>query len=460
MLSSTVSLAPFESRRAPAVDDYADSYSPMTPVPPDFLVPLLARPVAILGGGVSGQAVRELLALLGAREEIFDEQHGIGTARGFTPAEARRHSLVVFSPGFSPGHAWLQTARAAGCTCLGELDFASLFWRGRLIAVTGTNGKTTLTEFLTHALTAAGEDAYAVGNVGFPFSRLITFKRDADEDAVALCEVSSFQAETLQHFHADATLWTNFAEDHLERHPDLAAYFAAKWNLLERTRTGAVFAGTSVQRFAREFGRKLPPEAGVSSEGAAPDPQLAGTIFANYPQRENFLLALAWWRHEGRPEAELYAAARTFTLGRHRLTRIGELHGVSFWNDSKATNFHAVEAALATFAAPVHLIAGGRAKGGDLLAFIQRIAGRTKHVWLIGETRTVLATYCAAHRVPHTVCGTLEKAVHGAGATARSGDHIVLSPGFASFDMFRGYADRGNQFEKLVSNLGATSTFQ
>jgi len=141
---------------------------------------------------VSGQAVRELLALLGAREEIFDEQHGIGR-RGLHVGRGRRHSLVVFSPGFSPGHAWLQTARAAGCTCLGELDFASLFWRGRLIAVTGTNGKTTLTEFLTHALTTSGEDAYAVGNVGFPFSRLITFKRDADEDAVALCEVSSFQ---------------------------------------------------------------------------------------------------------------------------------------------------------------------------------------------------------------------------------------------------------------------------
>jgi UDP-N-acetylmuramoylalanine--D-glutamate ligase len=460
MLSSTISLAPFESRRPTAVDDYVDGNPSMTLVPPDFLVPLLARPVAILGGGVSGQAVRELLALLGAREEIFDEQHGIGTARDFTLAEAKRHPLVVFSPGFSPGHAWLQAARAAGCTCLGELDFASLFWRGRLIAITGTNGKTTLTEFLTHALTVSGEDAYAVGNVGFPFSRLVTLKRDPGEDSVALCEVSSFQAETLRHFRPDAALWTNIAEDHLERHPGFVAYFAAKWNLFERTRDGAVFAGTSVQRFAREFGRKLPPEAGVSSEGAAPDPQLEGTIFARYPQHENFLLARAWWRHDGRPESALYAAARTFTLGRHRLTRIGELQRVSFWNDSKATNFHAVEAALATFAAPVHLIAGGRAKGGDLLAFIQRIAGRTKHVWLIGETRTVLAAFCAAHQVPHTVCGTLEKAVHGANAAARPGDHIVLSPGFASFDMFRGYADRGNQFEKLVSNLGATSTFQ
>jgi UDP-N-acetylmuramoylalanine--D-glutamate ligase len=432
----------------------------MALTPPDFLVPLLQRPVAILGGGVSGKAVSELLGQLGARGEIFDEQPGVGTAQVFTRVEAEHHPLVIFSPGFIPEHAWLQTVRAAGGTCLGELDFAALFWRGRLVAITGTNGKTTLTEFLTHALNAGGEDAYAVGNVGFPFSRLITFRRDPEVEAIALCEVSSFQAETLRHFRADAALWTNFAEDHLERHPSLADYFAAKRNLFEHTRAGAVFAGTSVQRYARECGRPLPPAACVSSENAAPDPQLEGTIFARYPQRENFLLAQAWWRHDGRPESGLYAAARTFTLGRHRMTRIGEFRGVSFWNDSKATNFHAVEAALAAFPAPVHLIAGGKSKGGDLSAFIRRIAGKTKHAWLIGDTRTVLAACCAAHQVPHTVCSTLDEAVRGAYAAAQPGDHILLSPAFASFDMFRGYADRGNQFEKLVSTLRATVTFQ
>ena len=438
----------------------ADCIPSMTLAPPDFLAPLLKRPVAVLGGGVSGQAVGEVLTLLGACGEVFDEKPGAGTAQIFTLAEARQHPLVIFSPGFAPGHAWLQAARAAGCTCLGELDFASLFWRGRLVAVTGTNGKTTLTEFLTHALTTAGGEAYAAGNIGFPLSRLITFRRDPDADTIAVCEVSSFQAETLRHLHADATLWTNFAEDHLERHPGLEAYFAAKWNLGAHTRPGALFAGTSVQRFAREFGRDLPPGAGVSSEGAAPDPQLEGTIFADYPQRENFLLALAWWRHEGRPAGELYGAARTFKLGRHRLTRIGEFRGVSFWNDSKATNFHAVEAALASFPGPVHLIAGGRSKGGDLSAFIRRIAGKIKHAWLIGETRTALAGHCAASRIPHTVCDTLEAAVRGAHAAAQPGDQIVLSPAFASFDMFRSYTDRGDQFEKLVSNLGTTSTFQ
>ena len=447
-----------ESRRAAPDSAYGDDRLPVTP--PDLLVPLLQRPVAIFGGGVSGRSVRDLLGPLGAHGEIFDEKPGVGTAGDFTAAAAAAHSLVVFSPGFAPEHAWLRTARAAGCTCLGELDFASLFWRGRVIAVTGTNGKTTLAEFLAHALIAAGEDAYAVGNIGFPFSRLIAFKRVPDEDAIAVCEVSSFQAETLQHLRADATLWTNFAEDHLERHAGLEAYFAAKWNLVARTAAGAVFAGTSVQRFAQQFGRPLPPAAGVSSEAAPPDPELEGTVFARYPQRENFLLAQAWWRHEGRPAAGLYAAARSFQLGQHRLARIGEFHGISFWNDSKATNFHAVEAALAAFPGPVHLIAGGRAKGGDLDAFVRRIAPKIRHAWLIGETRATLAASCAAHRVSHTVCGSLEEAVRGAYAAARAGDHIVLSPAFASFDMFRSYADRGEQFAKLVNNLGTTSTFQ
>ena len=222
---------------------------------------------------------------------------------------------------------------------------------------------------------------------------------------------------------------------------------------MARTPPDGFFAGTSVQHHARRFGRAVAPASCVASEGAAPDPPLEGTVFERYPQRENFLLAQAWWRADGRPESALYDAARTFAVGRHRMTRIGGFHGVSFWNDSKATNFHAVEAALASFDGPVHLIAGGKAKGGDLAAFVKRIGPKTRHAWLIGDTRAVLAECCAANGIPHTVCATLDEAVRGAYGAARPGEHILLSPAFASFDMFRGYADRGNQFEKLVSSL-------
>lgn len=422
----------------------------MIPTPPANFTALLARPVAVFGAGVSGLGVLELLAAIGGHGVLYDEQ-ARNAERKFTVREAARHGLVVYSPGFSPEHPWLAVARAADCTCLGELDFASLFWRGDLVAVTGTNGKTTLTEFLAHALNAAGRRALATGNVGYPLSRFVV--EQAGRTDIAVCEVSSFQAETLQNLRPTATLWTNFAEDHLERHPGMAAYFSAKWRLVERTSPGAVMVGSSVQRHALTSGHSLPAAACLATEGQPADARLDGTVFAQYPQRENFLLAAAWWRHAGLPEASLYAAAQTFQLGAHRLGRVEEKRGVTFWNDSKATNFHAVEAALATFAGPVLWIGGGKAKGGDLAAFVRRIAGHIRHAFLIGETQSALLGHCREARVPATACASLAAAVAGAFSLAGSGDHVVLSPGFASFDMFRGYDDRGRQFEALVGNL-------
>jgi UDP-N-acetylmuramoylalanine--D-glutamate ligase len=434
--------------------------------PPEFLQSALSKPVAILGGGVSGEGVHALLAAVGARGMTYDADRAKGA--DFTAEEARRHALVIFSPGFAPDHVWLERARAAGAECLGELDFASLFWHGRVVAITGTNGKTTLTEFLVHALGGIGRDAHATGNIGHPFSRLVAEKKGGARDSFAICEVSSFQAETLRHLRPEATLWTNFAEDHLERHATLGNYFNAKWTLVERTRSGAgevpraeaaplvqpcrhvAFVGASVERFARRFERPPGPLLVVATENQPPDPRLAGTVFANPPQRENFQMAAAWWRASGFDEAALFAAARTFAPARHRLARVAEHGGVTFWNDSKATNFHAVEAALAGFAAPVVLIAGGRAKGGDLGGFVRRIAPGVKHAVLIGETAEELALLCASVHLAHSRCPTLAHAVRRATQVAAAGEHVLLSPGFASFDMFRNYEDRGDQFESLV----------
>ncbi|MGA3006897.1 MAG: UDP-N-acetylmuramoyl-L-alanine--D-glutamate ligase [Opitutaceae bacterium] len=427
-------------------------------IPPDFLKPLLAKPVAVLGAGVSGRAVADLLVKLGAEAVLFDEKGRGGAAREFLSV-ARAYPLVIHSPGFASGHPWLAAGRAAGAVCLAELDFASLFWRGRILAITGTNGKTTLTEFLTHALNSIGREARATGNIGHPFAQL-ALEADGRDGLLAVCEVSSFQAEPLQHFKADATLWTNFAEDHLERHGTMPSYFEAKWNLVARTPPAAVFAGSSVVRFAKEFGHSLPRAAALASEACAPDPSLAGTPFAGYPQRENFILAAAWWRSEQLPPAALLAAARSFHLGPHRLARIAEREGVVYWNDSKATNFHAVEGALVNFSRPVLLIAGGRGKGGDVAGFVQRIAPRVKFAYLIGETGPAMAAACAASGVACALCPTLADAVERASAAAEPGDHVLLSPAFASFDMFRGYDDRGRQFEDLVNNLGATVVFR
>ncbi len=422
-------------------------------VVPEFLRSALAQPVAILGGGVSGEGLCALLATLGVHGRIYDAKEAKGAE--LTVAAARLHRLAVFSPGFAPTHPWLVCARAQGVLCMGELDFASVFWRGQLVAITGTNGKTTLTEFLTHALGAAGRDAHATGNIGHPFSRLVADRRGGAKDAFAICEVSSFQSETLQHLRADATLWTNFAEDHLERHGELESYFSAKWQTILHTTPGAAFVGSTVQRHAAKFERPLGSFVSIATESQPADPRLARTVFADYPQRENFILAAAWWRAQRLDPAVLYAAARTFKLGRHRLTRVATHDEVTFWNDSKATNFHAVEAAVAGFPGPVVLIAGGKSKGGDLAGFVHRIAPRVKHVVLIGETSAELAFHCSTFRVAHTSCANFAEAVRRAAELADAGDHVLLSPGFASFDMFRNYEDRGEQFEALVRNIRA-----
>ena len=421
----------------------------MLPQPPSEIAALLSRPVAVFGAGVSGQGVLALLAALGARGVLYDEK-AEGAEKIYGTKQAAQHPLVIFSPGFAPEHSWLATARYAGCSCLGEIDFASLFWRGELVAITGTNGKTTLTEFLAHALNSLGRPAHVTGNIGYPLSRFVV---EQPATAMAVCEVSSFQAETLRHLKPTGTLWTNFAEDHLERHAGLESYFAAKWRLVEQTPAGASYFGSSVRQYARQSGRDLPLSAMIASEGQPADRRLEGSVFATYPQYENFLLAAAWWRRAGQPEAALFAAAKSFRLGQHRFMRVGEKRGVTFWNDSKATNFHAVEAALANFPQPVLWIGGGKAKGGDLAAFVQRIARKVRQAFVIGETKQILTTHFQACGVPAMACVTLEEAVRSALALAVPGDQLVLSPGFASFDMFRGYDDRGRQFESIVESL-------
>jgi len=423
----------------------------MKPSVPDWLSRHLGRPVAILGGGVSGRAAAGLVAALGGRAVIYDRTYERSEFMSFGTEEAARHDLVVVSPGFAPSHAWVQAAHTSGCEVLGELDLGALAWPGGIIAVTGTNGKTTLTEFLAHALRSIGRDARAVGNVGEAFSD--TWRTPGSKESIAVCEVSSFQAEQLRHFEAAASLWSNFAEDHLERHPRLEGYFRAKYRLIEHTRGREVFFGPSVRSYACELGFDLPAGRDVNFEPQPVESRLADTVFARPPQRENFLLARAMWLGLGFDEDALIKSAATFELGPHRMARVREVGGVTFWNDSKATNFHATEAALAGFSGPVLWIGGGRSKGGDIHSFAPRIAPRLRRAFLIGETGAEMAR-CLQGLGPSAVhVVSLRDAVHGAYAAAMNGDHVLLSPGFASFDMFNGYDDRGRQFEAIVADL-------
>lgn len=421
---------------------------------PGFLGDRLAKPAAVFGGAVSGQGTVELLARLGVPAVVYDRKGG-GAEPVFGADDARRHGLVVFSPGFPPDHPWIRTAADSGCLCLGELDFASLFWAGPVVAVTGTNGKTTLTEFLAHALNKSGRAAVAAGNIGYPFSRLV--QQGLAPDATAVCELSSFQAETVQHLAPAATLWTNLAEDHLERHGSMANYFDAKARLLARTAPGMRWVGSSVADWAARVGRALEGVNVINTIAPPADARLAGTPFASMPQRENFEIAKAWWCASGLDVGILYAAAANFHIGRHRLSRVATKDGVTFWNDSKATNFHAVIGALANFDAPVRWIGGGRSKGGDVAAFVRNVAARVSRGYLIGETAGELERAAATAGMDVVRCESLRDAVARAWRDARRGEHILLSPGFASFDQFKGYEDRGDQFEAIVAGLTSRS---
>ncbi|MDQ8180582.1 UDP-N-acetylmuramoyl-L-alanine--D-glutamate ligase [Pelagicoccus sp. SDUM812005] len=425
--------------------------SPLLKALPKWLKKRLDAPVAIFGRASSGQAASALLEGLGCECHVFDERAESESMRSFGLQEAKNYKLVVCSPGFAVEHPWLQAAREAGCEILPELDLGACLWRGPIVVITGTNGKTTLTEFLTSAFSSAGIEAYACGNIGRPISSLIA--DDFNLEAIAVCEVSSFQAELTKHLHADSLLWTNFAEDHLDRHKSLRSYFESKYSLVKLQRGDICLFDESVQSFAEEFGCELPEDGLVDHSLDAAQLGVTGTIFETLPERNTYLIARALWLRMGLDEGELIEAANNFKKSPHRMELIENRNGVSYWDDSKSTNFHAVYGALKRFENPVIWIGGGKNKGGDLPRFVANLAPRIQSAHLIGETSIKLAPAFEEHGVPVRVYEDLDDAVAGASAVAESGSNILLSPGFASLDMFDGYSQRGEAFRRAISHL-------
>lgn len=417
----------------------------------------LQEPVAVFGYGVSGQAVLALFEKLGIAAVVYDEREGEGIARHFSSAEASKHGVVIYSPGFPGTHPWFDTARKEGCLLLGEMELAALFWEGDIVAITGTNGKTTLTEFLVYAFKRLGKDAVAAGNVGLPLSRVAA--NPQFEGLTAFCEISSFQAESLQRFTADALLWTNFSENHLDRYPDLEAYFRAKWKLLNLLRKNIFICDTTVADYARRFGLSLPSFTEViRPESFARWVMPPSSAFSTPHQNSNLCLARRYWELLGLPPAALRSAAESFSPREHRLRQIAQIGGVAFWNDSKSTNFASALGALSSFSQPVLWIGGGQDRGGDLQRFVERLAPFVKNAFLIGETAPDLARLFNSRAIPATVFNSLAEAFASAVSASRNGDAIVFSPGFSSLDIFTNYIERGARFENLVASLKSSSS--
>lgn len=405
------------------------------------------KSAAVFGAGASGKAAKALLEKAGIKAVVYDKNGGESCEKIFDENSAKKHRLAVYSPAFRPDHEWVRLAEKAGARAICEPDLSALAWRGKIYAVTGTNGKTTLTSFLERALNTAGIKAISAGNIGKPLSAFCAEMDDTSTTA-AVCELSSFQTSRLEFLRPDALLWTNFAPDHLDWHTDMREYFSAKFNLVKNLKTKFLFAGSDVFEVAKEYGFKIPDFAKIPSQIDArecPKPFDTSVQSLNYSMAYEFLkeLGIGWAAAK---------AAEGFSLPKYRFGEPCEKFGIKFYNDSKATNVHAAVAALRELAGAKNLvwIGGGKDKLCDVSELASEVMKVSSGAVLIGQTAEKLANIFNATGFNAKICQSMKEAVECAAKMAGEGGNVLFSPGFSSFGMFAGYADRGKSFQNEV----------
>lgn len=419
--------------------------------------------VLVLGAGVSGRAAARLAVSHGMAVTIFDEripedvvELGLGVASGdWDPLLLNGVDLVVASPGFSERSRPVVEVLESGIPIWSEIEFAYRHLRGPVVAITGTNGKTSVTEATAAMLDASGLDAPATGNIGAPLSDFA----DTAYDALVV-EVSSFQLRFIETFHPVAAAITNVAVDHLDWHGSPQSYREAKARIYSnQTATdllvyddddeGAVrMAASAPSERYPVSGHRLPAGGG----GVDGSSLVVGDVVIDLTDLQsqdpihlvNLACAGALALRMGATASGVASGAVTYRPGAHRRTLVAEIGGVRWIDDSKATNPHAAVASIRAHG-PVVLIAGGLAKGIDLTPITQE--ENVKLLVGIGEAGPDLVE-AAGER--GRLAGTLEIAVEVAAAAAEPGDTVLLAPGCASFDQFASYGARGDRFAELV----------
>jgi len=446
---------------------------------------LAGQRVLVVGLARSGVAAARFLVGRGARVVATDRKKAEELEReGVTvPAEVGLElgghvrasfvgaDLIVVSPGVPWEMPELEEARAVGVPVIAELELAYRFQRGRVVAVTGTKGKSTTTAAIGAMLTEHGYDTRVGGNIGRP---AITMVDGATDESVFVLEVSSFQLEGIDRFRADVSVFLNLSADHLDRHPSFDAYAQAKARIFENQGEGdwAVVNADDphVRRLASSSrARTLTFGGDPGSEGAffeAGEARLqrgtaVETLFRRDAVRlpgahlaDDLLAAAAAARLAGaRPEA-IGRAVAAFRGAEHVLEEVAVVGGVAYYNDSKATNIAAAEKSLESFDRPVIVIVGGRHKGGDFADLAEAVARHAKRVIAIGEAQGAVAR-ALGHVKPVDRGASLEEAVREAARHASPGDVVLLAPACSSFDMFKDYAARGRAFKAAVAALAA-----
>lgn len=442
--------------------------------------PVGSGPVLVVGRGATGEAVvHHLDAVEVAYTVVDDEERAAGAAGAGRPgwradevdALLAAHALVVPSPGVPEHHPILAGAHARGIPVRSELDFGAAATAVPLVAVTGTNGKTTVTTLVTAMLEASGLRAVATGNIGRPLLAAVDAEATTGAPDVYVVEVSSFQLRFTTAFRPHVAVWTNVASDHLDWHGSFDAYVQAKAAITARqtaadvlvvdARDDEVARATATSRATRvlvdETGSQ--PRAWRAVDGRLVDPEGAAVLdlapldlVAPHEVR-NLAMAAAAARAAGASPAGIAAGARATPRLHHRMELVGHAGGVRWINDSKATNPHATVAAVGAFDSVV-LVAGGHNKGLDL-SVLRPLAPRLRHVVAIGAAAPEVADAFAG-ATPVTTASSMAEAVDAAARAARPGDVVLLSPACASFDWYSGYPARGDDFRAEVErHLGA-----
>ncbi|HKD52530.1 MAG TPA: UDP-N-acetylmuramoyl-L-alanine--D-glutamate ligase [Candidatus Acidoferrum sp.] len=377
--------------------------------------------------------------------------------------------LIIPSPGVPADAPLLQFARSKGVTIWSEIELADRFLKGRLIAITGSNGKTTTTSLIEHILRSARFSTILAGNIGTP---LISCVEKSSDETITVAELSSFQLELIEKFRPNISVFLNLTPDHLDRHHTLESYGAAKARIFENQREsdGAVLnaddLGTTPYAPARPqvfwFSRKQRVAQGAfvrenevlfRREGTEESIlKLADIPLAGAHNLENVLAAVAATRLAGAEPASIAKGVRSFAGVEHRLEFVAEIGGVRFYNDSKATNVDATLKALAAFPGRILIILGGKDKGSDYTLLQAPLRERAILALLIGAAADKIEKQIAGS-VAIEQAGTLERAVDTAAHAARAGDVVLLAPACASFDQFQNYEHRGRVFKELVHQL-------
>ena len=432
--------------------------------------------VAIVGAGLSGSAAALLLASEGAQVTVLDSAedknllkstldnlraHDVRVICG--PAadhDSSEYQWVVLSPGIDPASPLGRNFSSRKVETISEVELGWRFCEMPVIAVTGTNGKTTTTELLAQMLNACGQRTIACGNIGKPLSEVAREKQLFD---VLTVEVSSFQLEAIRTFRPSISLWLNFAPDHLDRYRSVADYRAAKLRIFENQTEQDVAVVNAAEALPKIRPRRITFSAYSNradfrlSDGAIiyenrPVLRLSDTKLRGLHNIENLMATFAVGVARGLAFGQMVPALRDYEPRPHRCEFVRELDGVEYVNDSKATNLDAVEKALAAQTKPMVLIAGGKDKGLTFDPLRSLVKEKVKSAVLIGEMApSIKRSWDGAVNCDLAI--SLADAVERARGLATPGDVVLFSPGTSSFDMFKSYSDRGDQFRALVQAL-------